>query len=120
MENRPVEKGGLGDHIQNVVQNVENSLRLRYEIWKLKAIARTAETASSIVSVLIILFIGLVAFTVLSIGLAYWLGLLLKNTSYGFFIVGGFYVIVCVLIFVLRNKIIKAPMQNFLLDKFEN
>jgi len=39
------------------------------------------------------------------------------NISYGFFMVGGFYAIVGLLMYVFRKQWIKSPVSNLIIDK---
>ena len=58
-----------------------------------------------------------VSITILSFGVAYWIGNELGNLHYGFFIVGGFYAIVGVLLYFLRERLLKTPISNLIIDK---
>jgi len=66
-----------------------------------------------IVKILIIfLFVGFV-----SVALAILIGKTMGDYYYGFLIVGGFYLIVLLIIYVQRKKWIKEPVANGLINK---
>jgi hypothetical protein len=61
--------------------------------------------------------LSLFMFLFLSIGVAMWLNKIYVDSSMGFFIVGGFYLIITILIYAFREKLIKVPVINILLHK---
>ena len=89
----------------------------KVELWKLKAAGKISETVSSIISIMAISILIIAAITIFSIGLAFWIGIELGNSSYGFFIVGGFYALAGLFIFLFRNRWIKNPLSNLIVDK---
>ena len=60
---------------------------------------------------------GGVALSIVSFGFAYLIGSKLDNLSYGFFIIGGFYALVGLLVFINREKWIQVPVSNLFIDK---
>ncbi len=104
-------------HIEDFVSKAGDLAETKVELWKLRAAGKISETASSLISKMaIILFIG-AAVTILSIGLALWIGSEMGNFSYGFFIVGGFYALVGLLFFIFRKNLIKGPLRNMIIQK---
>lgn len=72
----------------------------------MKAVIITAKIASvAMMSVLALLF--------LSIGIAFWIGSGLESTAQGFLIVGLFYVLLGIIIYLLRHKLRKPLLQKF-------
>jgi hypothetical protein len=63
------------------------------------------------------IFIGSLVIILISIGLSLFLGRLLGAYHYGFFVMGGFYAIVLLVIFIQREKWIKTPISNGLINK---
>jgi hypothetical protein len=109
---------------QNNINNFDTLLKsagdfaeTKIELWKLKLIDKTSDTISSIVSRVIVLIFALLFFIILNIGLALWVGELAGKNYLGFFIVGGFYALVCLIIYALKNKFIKTPVTNMMLKK---
>jgi Putative Actinobacterial Holin-X, holin superfamily III len=107
-------------HIEDFVSKAGDLAETKVELWKLKASGRISETISTIISVVaIVLLIG-VAMLVLSFGAAYWIGAELENISYGFFIVGGFYAIMGIVLYLFRHSWIKRPLSNLIIDKINS
>jgi Mg2+ and Co2+ transporter CorA len=105
------------DHIENLVSRVGDIAETKVELWKLRAVGKLSETVSSLISVIAIVAFTVFAITILSFGIAFWIGSEMGKTSYGFFIVGGFYALVGLLVYVFRKKLIKSPLTNLIINK---
>ena len=106
------------DHIEDIVSKAGNIAETKVELWKLRAVGKVSETVSSLISVIAIVLLTITAIIILSLGIAFWIGSELGKTSYGFFIVGGFYVLVGLLVYVFRRQLIKTPLSNLIINKF--
>jgi len=106
------------DHIENLVSRAGDIAETKVELWKLRAVGKLSETVSSLISVIAIVILIVTAIIILSLGIAFWIGSEIGKTSYGFFIVGGFYVLVGFLVYVFRRKLIKTPLSNLIINKF--
>ncbi|HUR66264.1 MAG TPA: phage holin family protein [Chitinophagaceae bacterium] len=105
------------DHIETLVSKAGELAETKLEIWKLKLVDKVATSVSSLIaSIAIVLFI-VAAIMILSLGAAVWIGTSLGQLSYGFFIVGGFYVLVGILLYAFRKSILKTPLSNLIIDK---
>lgn len=98
----------LGKTIEYVETNVN--------LIKLKLINRGSSMTSAFLAYGIIAMMIMMMVIMLSIGAAIWIGKLLGETYYGFFITGGFFLLIIVLLYVLRNKWLKIPIANSLLQ----
>jgi Putative Actinobacterial Holin-X, holin superfamily III len=106
--------------IESLLEKAGDYLETRVELMKLQAVDKITGTASSMASgVILIMIVGLMLFT-LSIGIAVWLGDLLGEVYYGFFLVSGFYLLVAVILYLFRSKWLKKPLQDILVKKMIN
>ena len=105
------------DHIENLVSRVGDIAETKVELWKLRSVGKISETVSSLISIIAIVLFTVFAITIVSLGIAFWIGSQMGNISYGFFIVGGFYALVGLLVFVFRRKLIKTPLTNLIINK---
>jgi len=105
------------EHIEEIVSKASDIAETKAEIIKLKAAGKISEITSSIISLIAIVILIGVAVIIISFGVAYWIGELLGNTFYGFFIVGGFYILAGLVAFVFMDKLIKTPLSNLIIDK---
>ncbi len=104
-------------HIDNLISKAGDIAETKVEVWKLQAAGKIATTVSSLISVMTIAIITVAAITIISMGAAFWIGSSLGKTSYGFFIVGGFYAFFGILVYLFRNSWIKKPLDNLIIDK---
>ena len=105
------------EHIENIVSKAGNLAETKVELWKLKTTGKISETVSSIISLLATAILIVAAVAILSFGVALWIGSELGHTSYGFFIVGGFYALAGLLVYVLRKDLIKKPISHLIINK---
>ncbi len=98
---------GFSDNVQAYIEN-----RLNY--LKLDAFKKTMLGITALIKIIVICVLGLISFFFLSIAIAIWLGETLGNPSYGYLIVGGFYILLIVLVLLFAKKIIeKLVLQKF-------
>jgi hypothetical protein len=105
------------ENIESIVSKAGDLAETKVELWKLKTVGKISETVSSIISRITIVLLMGVALIILSLGAAYWIGTELENIYYGFFIVGGFYALAGLLVFLFRKTWIKKPISNLIIDK---
>lgn len=92
----------------------------RLELLKLRSVDKSSEAVSSFAAVLALLLVLSFAGIFISIGIALWIGELTGKSYYGFFIVGGFYLIGAVIVYALRKKLVKTRVANFFINKVLN
>ena len=113
MENHPKSFAALfekaGDHLET-----------RLDLLKLQAINKSSEVTSSILSVVAISMICFFAVTILNIGLALWIGELIGKNYLGFFILGGFYIVVAIVVHLFRRSWLKEPVTSMFIKKMLN
>lgn len=92
----------------------------RLELLKLKSVDKWSEAVSSFASGLAVLFIFLFSLIIFSIGLALWLGEIIGKSYYGFFIVGGAYLVIGFIVYLFRKQLIKSAVANSFIGKALN
>ncbi|MEO7922831.1 MAG: hypothetical protein ABIR30_04080 [Chitinophagaceae bacterium] len=105
------------EQIESVISKAAKFAETKAELWKLKAAGKISETVSSLISKIAIVILAGLALIILSLGAAYWIGTRLNNLYYGFFIVGGFYALAGLFVFIFRKSLIKKPLTNLIIDK---
>ena len=93
------------------IKRVEDYGNTRIELAKLMAIDHTSTIVSYILSNMVVRLVILFFTLMLSIGIAFWIGDLLGQVYWGFFIVAGVYGI-GVLVLLLLFKRIKNRIKN--------
>jgi len=113
MENQP-------QTIESLFENAGSYLETRIDLLKLRALNKSSDAASSIVSRLTILVLAIFAMFILNVGLALWIGELLGKDYLGFFAVAGFYILLAVLIHFFKDSWIKEPVSRMIIKKMLN
>ncbi|MGM0582704.1 MAG: hypothetical protein ACQETL_18650 [Bacteroidota bacterium] len=103
--------------IETLLKKAEDYSKTSIEYFKLSAIDKSADMASSLVSRLAIFTIVALSLVILNIGLSLWIGKQLGESFYGFFIMGGFYAILAIPVHIFRNQWIKSPISNSLIKR---
>jgi hypothetical protein len=86
-------------------------------LWKLKTIESLADVSGELVAGLAMIVLASFVIILVSIGVALWVGEILGKSYYGFFIVGGFYGVIALIILVQRGRWLKDPFSNLLIRK---
>jgi hypothetical protein len=105
-------------NLESLFANAGEYLETKAELWKLKLVDKTSSAVSSIVEKVILFFLGFLFFIFLNIGLALLIGYWLGHSFWGFFIIAAFYAIAGLLVHSLRDKLIKTPVANSIIEKF--
>lgn len=87
------------------------------ELVKLKALDKTSDVVSSVVSHSVVLIILSSFMLFLNLGIAFWLGEILGKIFYGFLIIAGFYLITGVIIYFLMYKWLKKLVCNYVIKQ---
>lgn len=101
--------------VESLLDRVKDYAETRIDLLKLKAVDKASSFISSFASLLIIMMICIVGFLFLNIGIALLLGDLLGKYYYGFFIVTGFYFVTGFILFIFKDKWLKAPVSNMMI-----
>jgi len=113
MENHP-------GSMEALAECAEQYGKTSIELYRLKAIDKSADVVSSLAAKLAVIVFFTLFFLILNIGIALWIGDLLGKTYFGFFIVAGFYAFVGVILYGFRNKWIKTPVRNSIITQALN
>jgi hypothetical protein len=105
------------DSIKSLIDQSKDYLDTKIELTKLKAIDRSADVLSSVIVLISMFLISFMMVLFLSMGIALMVGKWLGSYHYGFFIVGGFYALVLLVMYLRRGKWIKTPIANGMINK---
>ena len=110
----------MEDHsksIESLIERVTDFSKTSYELARLKTLDKSSDVASSLIphSIVFVLFASFMLFA--NFGLAYWLGEILGNTYYGFFVIAGFYVITGLVLHFFFHKRIKNLIWNSIIKQ---
>ena len=105
------------DSIKTLIDKSKDYLETKFELARLKTIDKSADVLSAVVVMVSMIFIGSLVIILVSIGLSLLIGSLLGAYHYGFFIMGAFYAVILLVMYIQRNKWIKTPIANGLINK---
>lgn len=103
-----------------VFDRSEQYTRTSIELLKLKLVDKSSSVISSLVYGIILLLFFTLFFIVFNIGLSYLIGELIGHIYLGFFIVGGFYLLVGILSHFFLHKLILKILVNTILSQDYN
>lgn len=103
--------------IETLYEGVEDFGKTTYQLTKLRILKRTTVAATFIVSNISVLITLVLAILMLSLGIAIWLGELLGNYHYGFFIVAFLYFIAALIMHYFLQGWIKKPLSRSIIVK---
>ncbi|NUY80108.1 phage holin family protein [Flavobacterium sp. MAH-1] len=104
----------LKENAEDLKENVKGFIDSNiayYKLWFFKVAMKS--TTMLLKLLLIAIFLTLVL-VFLSVAAAIAIGYALDNLAYGFLIVGGFYIILSVIVYNIKDKIVEGPI----LEKF--
>lgn len=87
----------------------------RLKLFKLKSIQKISNFASSLITSMLLILLFLLVIICISIGLSLLIGEAMGQPYYGFFVIGGVYLIVGIILFATKTKIMKTPISNKLI-----
>jgi len=103
--------------IATLFERAEEYSKTSLKLFRLNAIDKSADIASSLVSRLAVIMTVVFSVLIGSIGVALWLGKLLGDAFYGFFAVGAFYALLALLLHLFREQWLKYPVSNSIIKQ---
>lgn len=101
--------------VESLIEKTQQYGKTSIELLKLKGVDKASEAISSIASIWAVVVPVVFSFILLSIGLSIWIGDAIGEIYMGFFMVGAFYALVAVTIFLCRMRWIKRPLRNLII-----
>lgn len=106
--------------IEPLFERAEEYGKTSFELFKLKALDKTANIVSTFVSrTAVVLFLSMSSI-IANIGLSLWLGDLLGKLYYGFFCIAAFYGIIGGVLYFFMHKWIKKRISNSIILQLLN
>jgi hypothetical protein len=103
--------------IDILLSDAGDYIETRTTLWKYKAIESLSDVSGELVSGMALIVIASFVIITFSIGFALLIGDWLGKSFYGFFIIGGFYGIIGLIIYARRGQWLKGPFSNMLIRK---
>ena len=103
--------------IDNLLSDAGDYIETRTTLWKLKAIESLSDVSGELVSGMGMIVISSFVIIIFSIGFSLLIGDWVGKSYYGFFIVGGVYTIIGLILYARRGQWLKEPFSNMLIRK---
>lgn len=100
----------------SIFERLESYGKTSLELFKLKALDKSADVASNVVSTIVVAITLILFLICLNAGVAYWLGEILGKVYYGFFAVAGFWAVLSLGFYLFRKNLIKTPVNNAIIS----
>lgn len=104
--------------IEDLFEKVEAYIKTNVELIKLRTIDKLSVVIASLASRFVLLVLFSIFFLMVNIGLAIWLGQVMGQVYYGFFLIAGVYALLAMILFMFRDSIIKNPIINSIISQF--
>lgn len=106
--------------IDSLVEKAETYAKTSVELLKLKTVDKVADGTSGFVAWSAVIIAVILFFITLNFGVALWLGDLMGKIHHGFFVVAGFYALIGLILYIFRNKWIKKPLNDSMINEMLN
>lgn len=103
--------------LQSLLVQAADLAETKLEILKLKAKGKVSSTISSLAGLFIIVLLASISGILFSIGAAILIGQAMGSAAYGFLVMGGFYLLCGLLIYLFRNAWIREPISRLFISK---
>lgn len=104
-------------NVEELFQKLKEYGEVQLDLFKLKGINRISGFVSSVVTMFIVIALFSAVLLCITIGASILVGTWVGKIYYGFFIVGGIYFIIGLVIFSMRDKIIKTKVSDKLIKE---
>ena len=103
--------------IEDLFQKLKEYGEVRFNLLRLKGINKLAGVLSSFLSIFVLIIIFGAILLCITIGLAILIGSWIGKMYYGFFIVAAIYLIIGLVLYFMRDKLIKSKISNKLIKE---
>jgi len=103
----------LKESISEAEASAKSYIDSSREFYKLKAFKLLMKGITGLAQAVFLGIAFVLALLFLSIAAGFWIGAEMDNTAMGFLVVGGFYILIGILVFVFRKSLVKPLMARF-------
>ncbi len=107
----------LATNIDLLFEKTKDYAKTSFKLFKLNAIDKAADISASLTLALAFGIIVAMFSLFISISVSLYIGKLIGENYLGFLIVSGFYLLIGIMLFIFRDKLIKIPITNFIIKK---
>lgn len=112
-----MEAQNLKEDAKDILNHAGDYAETFYKLNLLRLTKKVSDVASVVVNSVLIFFISLCMLLFISFAGAWWLGDVTNSRALGFLLVGGFYLLIILVLVLMRKKIISPFIRNTLIRK---
>ena len=106
--------------IETLTKSIEDYVVTNYELVKLEATETSSVIASGLVSGFLLAITGIMVLFFISLWLGFYISYRMGDSYSGFTIVAGFYLLIGLVLYVSRKKLIEQPVRDNMIRKMFN
>jgi hypothetical protein len=103
--------------LESLLGKIRQYAEARFDLAILNVQDKISDVFASVASILLMVFIGFFILLFISLGVAWYIGDRTGDPSMGFFSLAGFYILLALIVYFTRDKLIKAPIINSIIKK---
>lgn len=107
--------------LKGLLENVKEYAQLQIDLLKINLIEKASRLISMIIVAILAVLLLVTAFIYLSMAFIHWMATFFGSMIPGFLMVGGFFILLFVIFYLLRNKVFLNPIikkiSGILFDK---
>lgn len=103
--------------IESLLEKTVDYGKTSFQLLKLKTLSKTSDITSTYLSRLVVLIFAFAFILFMSLGLAIWIGEILGNSFYGFFVVGAFFGLIGIIIHFFLHKWLKKILDDYIIQQ---
>lgn len=107
----------IATSVEMLFEKAEDYSKTSIELLQLKVISKSADVLSSVTALIAVGIVAALFTLFLNIGLGLYLGKLLGDYYLGFFVVSGFYFLLGITIYFLKDTFIKRKISDLVISK---
>jgi uncharacterized RDD family membrane protein YckC len=105
------------EQIKTLLKNTEDYVETNVKLARLETVRTSTEIMSYLFSMIILMGTLFLFAMILFIGLSILAGRYLNSMEDGFFATGGFLLLIFLILFLCRKKLLRSPASNLLIKK---
>jgi len=103
--------------IESLLERATEYGKINYELVKLKVIDKTTNGISTFVPNTVVFLVLSSVLLFLNLGIAFWLGKILGELFYGFFLVSAFYALIAFVMYFFLRKWVKRIFYDYMIKQ---
>jgi len=113
-----MENNTLKKEIDQGKVDLSEYVNARFDLFRLNLAENFSKAVSALLIISVMMFVLSIIFIFFSFGVASWISNIYEYPSLGYFVVAGFYLILILIFWIFRRKLIHKPIIKFMIEVF--